>query len=112
MKDKNKEYVNYLNSEAWKALRSKAYKNAENLCELCKSDAYAVHHIRYPKDFDKDNLSNLLVVCNECHDKLHGDASNLVNKNLSIILDENIILHDKLKEIQGIIKKTLKIIHG
>jgi hypothetical protein len=69
---KLKNYQDYLNSDEWKELRAKAYSRANNRCELCANDAQAVHHIQYPKDFKDDDTANLLVVCNICHDKLHG----------------------------------------
>ena len=59
-------------SDEWKALREKAYKRSNNLCELCGAPKKAVHHIEYPKHFTEDNLSNLIVVCANCHEKLHG----------------------------------------
>ncbi len=70
--EKQKKYQDYLDSEEWKELRAKAYRRASNRCELCANDAQAVHHIQYPKDFKDDDIANLLVVCNICHDKLHG----------------------------------------
>lgn len=67
-------YLEYLNSEEWKALRDKAYERAGHKCELCRHEAGAVHHIKYPKNLADDDLSNLLVVCTLCHDKLHGKS--------------------------------------
>ena len=66
------EYSEYLLSDEWKKLREKAYKRSNNLCELCGAPKKAVHHIEYPKHYTDDKLSNLIVVCTNCHDKLHG----------------------------------------
>ena len=65
-------YQEYMGSDGWKKLREKAYLRAENLCELCGAKAAAVHHVKYPKNFEEDNLYNLLVVCKICHEKLHA----------------------------------------
>lgn len=49
-------------------------------CEKCGKDGAEVHHLQYQKYADdagnighihKNNLANLLTVCEECHDKFH-----------------------------------------
>jgi hypothetical protein len=66
------DYNEYLLSDEWQELREKAYKRSNNLCELCGAPKKAVHHLEYPKHFTDDKLSNVIVVCGVCHDKLHG----------------------------------------
>ena len=73
-------YVEYLSSPEWRELRAKAYLRAENQCELCGAKADAVHHIRYPKGQEKDELYNLLVVCRRCHEKLHAIRPQLTDE--------------------------------
>ncbi len=70
--NKKEEYKKYIESDAWKKLRKKAYKRAKNKCELCERLAECVHHIKYPKNFSEDELDNLLVCCRRCHEKQHG----------------------------------------
>ena len=65
-------YKKYLASDHWKALRKAAIERADSKCELCGSLFNEVHHIKYPNKLKYDKLSNLLVVCNKCHKKLHG----------------------------------------
>ena len=65
-------YQEYLESPEWDALRKEAYDRAGGLCELCGGKAEAVHHTHYPKSLKDDNLSRLVVVCEACHQKLHG----------------------------------------
>jgi len=66
-------YRTYLNSKQWKKLRQSARFRAGNQCEMCKEGgAEHVHHIRYPKRFKDDHIDNLVVVCKNCHEKLHG----------------------------------------
>lgn len=66
------DYQDYLNSDEWKELRKQAYRRSKNRCELCNNTAHSVHHIKYPKHYSQDKLKNLLVVCDSCHNKLHG----------------------------------------
>ena len=65
-------YENYMACIEWKFLRRRAYERAGNMCELCGELAFAVHHIKYPRHYTEDNLKNLIVVCESCHNKLHG----------------------------------------
>lgn len=65
-------YANYLQSPEWDALRKKAYQRAKHKCELCADSAAHVHHIKYPKNLANDETDNLIVVCEDCHKKLHG----------------------------------------
>jgi len=61
-----------------------------NSCEICKSkDKLESHHIVWQKDFDSENInkkklslqkndaSNLVVLCQECHDKVDCDEINI-----------------------------------
>ena len=68
----NKEYQNYLNSKEWDDLRSRVHKRATGFCELCTENAEATHHVKYPKNLKDDDRDNLVAVCKQCHDKLHG----------------------------------------
>lgn len=66
-------YREYLESPEWEKLRLAAYSRAEGKCEFCGSKGAAVHHIRYPKNLKEDDcLDNLVVVCDKCHDRIHG----------------------------------------
>jgi hypothetical protein len=65
-------YSDYLHSRKWEALRKTALVRADHQCELCNAPYKAVHHIKYPKKYKEDHIDNLLVVCDQCHAKLHG----------------------------------------
>lgn len=65
-------YNQYIRSERWKELRELALQRAQFKCELCGNPYSAVHHIKYPANYDTDTLENVLVVCETCHEKLHG----------------------------------------
>ena len=66
-------------------------KKIVGLCENCgKNKGKEVHHLQYQKDADdngviinsdgimhKNNLANLMTLCEKCHDKLHKTDSKL-----------------------------------
>ena len=65
-------YAEYLNSEEWKQKRSKVRRRARGWCERCKVGARAdVHHLTYER-VGHEELTDLVAVCRECHEFLHG----------------------------------------
>ena len=71
----------YINSEGWKILRNQAIDKSGGLCEFCGEGADEVHHVRYPKSFDKDSLDNLVVTCRKCHETSHGIKQEQIMEN-------------------------------
>jgi DNA mismatch repair protein MutS len=75
---------------------SKVYKDH---CKICKTLASEIHHIRFQKDADTNNMigrhhknveHNLVSLCSECHRKIHsGDVtvSGYIYTNKGILLD-------------------------
>jgi hypothetical protein len=70
--DSKTAYKAYLRSAEWRALKTLALERADFKCELCGEFYTTVHHVKYPKRYNEDHLDNLWVVCQKCHDKLHG----------------------------------------
>lgn len=66
--------VDYLRSKDWSKIRTHAIRYVGGKCEFCGRLAKAVHHVRYPPKTDRglESISWLVVVCEECHKKLHG----------------------------------------
>lgn len=65
-------YQEYLNTDHWKELRNLALKAAKYRCEVCDSDGKLnVHHKHY-KTRGAESLSDLVVLCHDCHAKFHG----------------------------------------
>jgi 5-methylcytosine-specific restriction protein A len=84
-KDETKRYNKYDRDPAsnkrysgsWKQI-SKAYRQANPLCELCLADgqlvpADLVHHKRKLTDGGTNDRSNLQALCQECHSRLHAE---------------------------------------
>lgn len=64
-------YEEYLKCDHWQTMRRLALEAAENRCILCDSpDNLAVHHRTYlRRGYEK--LSDLVVLCGECHERVH-----------------------------------------
>ena len=70
----------FYQSAPWVKLRN-AYRSANALCEICKSNgevvpAYHIHHI-ITRDIDRTKellWQNLQSLCHSCHSKLHSEG--------------------------------------
>lgn len=66
-------YKTYIKSSYWKEVKSRLLKNKNNRkCKICnKHENLEVHHKSYRRlGFEK--LLHLIVLCSECHKKLHS----------------------------------------
>lgn len=64
-------YVKYIKSEAWISKSRKWRKETPN-CELCGSDQRLECHHKHYKTLGKETREDILVVCHQCHCKLHN----------------------------------------
>lgn len=73
-KEKRKlEYKEYLKSDHWQDIRTQALERADNKCQLCSSKINLnVHHNTY-KNRGNEKLTDLVVLCRECHAKFHNE---------------------------------------
>lgn len=73
------DYLDYIESPAWKRKRSNKIveqtKRGKVCCEDCKRSisyrSLQVHHETYAR-LGSERLTDLSVLCNECHAKRHG----------------------------------------
>ena len=66
-------YAEYLQSDAWKALRDKVLKRASGVCEGCgTAKAVQAHHLRYAH-IGHEFLWELVAVCLACHERVHPE---------------------------------------
>lgn len=71
-----KTYRAYLSHPRFLEVKKVAWQRANGACEMCRSRRPKdTHHLRYPKWGTFDVPENLLVVCRECHCKIHGKES-------------------------------------
>ena len=70
--DWRKAYNNHLQSPTWFAIRSNVMARACGVCEECHTSlAVHAHHLTYER-LGHEELSDLIAVCLECHEKIHG----------------------------------------
>jgi hypothetical protein len=67
-------YAEYLQSEHWQALRTQAIAHYGDTCVLCDRKPVQVHHRTYARR-GAERLTDLIVLCDDCHDSYHARAS-------------------------------------
>lgn len=66
-------YQEYLKSDHWKALRAAKLEEAFHICQKCYRDHnLQVHHLIYRHPWTSAVLSDLKVLCENCHRRAHG----------------------------------------
>lgn len=70
-------YGAYLKSRHWQRLRSAKMAESGNRCEACGSGiALQVHHVTYA-NLRREELADLRVLCEDCHNDAHGHQTAL-----------------------------------
>ena len=78
MAKQNIEIHRFYRSDRWKIARAIKIANAEGCCERCGAIGTEVHHIIHltPQNISDPSITvnqeNLMLLCNECHNKEHG----------------------------------------
>lgn len=73
-------YNSYLESPRWINLRKKVFERCRGVCEGCaRSKATQVHHLTYDH-VGKEMLFELVGICDQCHELLHGNATEILNR--------------------------------
>jgi len=71
-----KEQRDYYNSEQWQKLRKEVIKEANNECFFCKNVGTDVHHTSYD-NWKNESIDELILLCRDCHIKVHEDMPKL-----------------------------------
>ena len=92
---------NFYKSDVWHKVREEVILRAKGRCEVCGKPGTEVHHkIHLTLDNVDDpsialNLDNLLLLCKECHNKMHGRVNGKQTKykltedvDLDVIMEE------------------------
>jgi len=63
---------NYYKTEWWRERRIEALEDADHICDICgtKKNLH-IHHKHYNSLF-KEKEGDLVCLCKECHEDLHG----------------------------------------
>jgi ssDNA-binding Zn-finger/Zn-ribbon topoisomerase 1 len=65
-------YQEYLKSSAWEDKRIDALNYAEYKCQICYRNDIPLHvHHRTYERFKQERISDLVVLCRDCHAKFH-----------------------------------------
>jgi hypothetical protein len=72
------DYGQYLQTPEWQSTRLRAIENSQGKCERCGAIQIdlQVHHKNYER-VGQELQTDLMVLCKECHEKVHGLAVNL-----------------------------------
>lgn len=74
--ERRQEYLDYLQTVAWKRKREAVLERANYVCQAqmqgCFGRASQAHHLTYEHVFDEP-LFDLVAVCRNCHERLHSD---------------------------------------
>lgn len=67
-------YDDYLQSSAWREIRTRVLRRAQGTCEGClHRPATQVHHLTYERA-GNEMCFDLVAICVNCHSRLHGKA--------------------------------------
>lgn len=77
MRIKWSNYNDYLNSPEWEAIKEEVYKSRDGHCmACCDFSNLELHHVTYPKDWNKDKAENVIILYKKCHQEFH-DSDNV-----------------------------------
>lgn len=85
-------------SKKWKDIRQSVLNRDFYMCQICrKPNSKTVHHIVELTPLNTDDLNialnsdNLITVCNQCHDEIHGRNYRQEQSRYAFDADGNII---------------------
>jgi len=97
-------YQAYLASPHWKNRRNTLLQKRGKVCELCGSTKQIqIHHQTYcrlGKELDKD----LIILCSNCHSKIHQTGKLKIPQKKSTQLQHNITIEFSRKVIDEMLK--------
>ncbi|UTH15195.1 HNH endonuclease [Macrococcus epidermidis] len=87
----------FYKKKAWKKIRLVALERDDHLCQHCfekydeMTPADVVHHIVYIEhDIHKAlDIDNLISLCHECHNRVHGEDEKRIKTTKKKIREEN-----------------------
>jgi len=79
---KRRNYSKYLKSKEWGEKRKWILERDENCCQECRSEEkLVVHHLTYENIF-KELDTDLITLCDKCHNKIHSKKHKTKWKNM------------------------------
>lgn len=66
-------YSEYLRTDHWLNLRTRALTRANHICSNCGADGpLQVHHKTYRQGWFSTRIEDLVALCEDCHSKVHA----------------------------------------
>ena len=76
IKENKMSYKKYLKTKEWNKIRSKVCSRDKGKCKKCGKKGNEVHHLTYEHIFNEEfYLKDLILLCRECHEKIHFSKS-------------------------------------
>lgn len=78
----------FYNSRQWKKCRQYIFNKYHGLCAKCGEPGKIVHHKTYLTPYNIDNPDvtlnedNLVLLCKDCHEKIHSEAKSVIRDGL------------------------------
>lgn len=70
-------YTQYLQTDHWQNLRKQMHEWADGRCQICNREGRLnVHHRTY-KRRGQERLADLLLLCEDCHERFHTESEGL-----------------------------------
>ena len=93
------DYPAYRRSPLWASIRAKVLADAEHRCCGCNANATQVHHRDYrPRVLSGDDLTPLVPICVNCHDKIEAARKEISWQAGERILAKMVARNDALAE--------------
>lgn len=73
------EYVEYMQSKAWKE-KSNAWRKEAGCCEVCGGTKKLQCHHKHYQTFKNERREDIMVVCTQCHANIHALQKAAKNK--------------------------------
>lgn len=92
-------YEEYISSKEWKEKRKKVASERNFICEMCKKQVgnkFHVHHMTY-KNFMNEEDEDLMLLCKECHEKIHYREND--TKNDDIIISKKLLCSNEFRNL-------------
>ena len=64
-------YLEYLQTEHWKTVRTRALSDAGNRCQTCNGNGELHTHHRTYANLGHENREDLVILCSKCHEVFH-----------------------------------------
>ena len=103
---RNPSYDLFIQGAVWRALRTKRLKLDNYHCRKCNAqESLHVHHRTYIRFGGDELLSDLVTLCESCHDRLH--AMHKSHRYLSLEIISSKFLGEHIRKHRGQLRDPL-----